>query len=85
MTTQRTDELLILLQDAGLDFVVVGGVAAIAHGSLLYINHIEAFAHDPRTKCSEPRTFRPFTTSVNCVKNRIGLDSYPKSKTMSRT
>jgi predicted nucleotidyltransferase len=33
VTTQRSDELLILLQDAGLEFVVVGGVAAIAHGS----------------------------------------------------
>ena len=33
MTAQRSDDLLILLQDAGLDFVVVGGVAAIAHGS----------------------------------------------------
>ncbi len=33
MTAQRSDDLLILLQDAGLDFVPVGGVAAIAHGS----------------------------------------------------
>jgi predicted nucleotidyltransferase len=30
---QQTDRLLALLQDAGVDFVVVGGVAALAHGS----------------------------------------------------
>ena len=30
---QQTDELLALLHDAGVEFVVVGGVAAICHGS----------------------------------------------------
>jgi predicted nucleotidyltransferase len=30
---QRTQELLVALQDAGFEFVVVGGVAAIAHGA----------------------------------------------------
>lgn len=30
---QQTDRLLAVLQDAGVDFVVIGGVAALAHGS----------------------------------------------------
>lgn len=30
---QRTDKLLEMLQDANVDFVVVGGVAAISHGA----------------------------------------------------
>ncbi len=30
---QRSDELLRLLLEAGVDFVVVGGLAAVAHGS----------------------------------------------------
>jgi predicted nucleotidyltransferase len=33
VSTQRTGELLALLQDAGVELVVVGGVAAIAHGA----------------------------------------------------
>ena len=33
MSGQRTEELLVLLQDAGFEFTVVGGVAAIAHGA----------------------------------------------------
>jgi predicted nucleotidyltransferase len=33
VTGQRTDRLLVVLQDAGFAFVVVGGVAAIAHGA----------------------------------------------------
>jgi predicted nucleotidyltransferase len=31
--TQQTDRLLVLLQDAGVRFVVIGGVAAISHGA----------------------------------------------------
>jgi len=30
---QQTDRLLAILQDAGVEFVVIGGVAALAHGS----------------------------------------------------
>lgn len=30
---QQTDRLLVLLQDAGVRFVVIGGVAAISHGA----------------------------------------------------
>lgn len=33
LTRQRTDDLLRLLADAGIDHIVVGGVAAIAWGS----------------------------------------------------
>lgn len=33
MTIQRTPELLRLLLDARVEFVIIGGVAAIAHGS----------------------------------------------------
>jgi predicted nucleotidyltransferase len=33
VSAQRSDDLLTLLQDAGFEFVVVGGVAAIAHGA----------------------------------------------------
>lgn len=33
MIQQRTEELLAVLQDAGFEFIVVGGVAAIAHGA----------------------------------------------------
>jgi predicted nucleotidyltransferase len=33
---QRTPELLRLLLDAGVEFVVIGGVAAIAHGSATF-------------------------------------------------
>lgn len=30
---QQTDQLLALLQDAGVDFMIIGGVAAIMHGA----------------------------------------------------
>jgi predicted nucleotidyltransferase len=30
---QQTERLLVLLQDAGVSFVVIGGVAAISHGA----------------------------------------------------
>lgn len=30
---QQSDRLLVLLQDAGVSFVVIGGVAALAHGA----------------------------------------------------
>lgn len=30
---QQTERLLEVLADSGLDFVVIGGVAAIAHGA----------------------------------------------------
>jgi hypothetical protein len=33
--TQQTERLLELLHDSGLPFVVVGGVAAVAHGSTI--------------------------------------------------
>jgi len=33
VSEQRSEELLVLLQDAGFEFIVVGGVAAIAHGA----------------------------------------------------
>ena len=32
--TQQTEKLLVLLQDAGVRFVVIGGVAAISHGAV---------------------------------------------------
>lgn len=31
--SQQTEKLLVLLQDAGVRFVVIGGVAAISHGA----------------------------------------------------
>lgn len=36
MTMQRTPELLRLLLDGGVEFVLIGGVAAIAHGSATF-------------------------------------------------
>lgn len=33
MSAQQTDELLKVLLDSGFEFIVVGGVAAIAHGA----------------------------------------------------
>lgn len=42
--TQQTDRLLALLQDAGVDFVVVGGVAAISHGAATLTRDLDVAA-----------------------------------------
>ncbi len=41
---QNTPELLRVLLDAEVDFVVVGGVAAIAHGSATFTVHFDVVA-----------------------------------------
>ena len=41
---QQTDELLGLLHDAGVQFVVVGGVAAICHGSATMTRDLDVAA-----------------------------------------
>jgi hypothetical protein len=41
---QRTRRLLALLQDAGVDFVVIGGVAALAHGAATFTRDLDVAA-----------------------------------------
>lgn len=41
---QQTDELLGLLHDAGVEFVVVGGVAAICHGATTMTRDLDVAA-----------------------------------------
>jgi predicted nucleotidyltransferase len=45
---QQTERLLELLADSGLDFVVIGGVAAIAHGATTATQDLDIAMHlDP--------------------------------------
>jgi predicted nucleotidyltransferase len=42
--TQQTEKLLVLLQDAGVRFVVIGGVAAISHGAATLTRDLDVAA-----------------------------------------
>ncbi|WP_257462486.1 nucleotidyltransferase [Archangium lipolyticum] len=82
---QRTPELLCLLLDAGVEFVLIGGVAAIAHGSATFTQDCDITApfteenlarllavlapHRPRYALAVPK--RPVTESPAALsKNR---------------
>jgi hypothetical protein len=82
---QRTPELLCLLLDAGVEFVLIGGVAAIAHGSATFTQDCDVTApfteenlarllavlvpHHPRYALAVPK--RPVTESPAALsKNR---------------
>ncbi len=41
---QSTDQLLCLLLDAGVEFIVVGGVAAISHGAATMTRDLDVVA-----------------------------------------
>ena len=41
---QQTDRLLAVLQEAGVDFVVIGGVAAISHGAATLTRDLDVAA-----------------------------------------
>ncbi len=50
MSTQDTPRLLTLLVDAGVRFLVIGGVAAIAHGASTFTRDLDVLvAFDPDT------------------------------------
>ncbi len=82
---QRTPELLRLLLDAGVEFVLIGGVAAIAHGSATFTHDCDITApfteenlarllsalapHNPRYALAIPK--RPVMESpATLAKNR---------------
>lgn len=58
---QQTEKLLVLLQDAGVHFVVIGGVAAISHGAATLTRDLDVAA--PLTPDNVERlmtTLRPY-------------------------
>lgn len=78
MSTQDTPRLLTLLVDAGVRFVVIGGVAAIAHGASTFTRDLDVLVafdadtisrlldalreHDPRAALDPAR--RPIPSDI---------------------
>lgn len=81
MSTQDTPRLLTLLVDAGVRFVVIGGVAAIAHGASTFTRDLDVLIafdadtitrllgvlqqHDPRAALDPAG--RPIPTAVSAL------------------
>lgn len=56
---QQTETLLVLLQESGFVFVVVGGVAAVAHGSPTFTADLDVAAPMTAEKMAALRPYHP--------------------------
>ena len=63
--TQQTEKLLVLLQDAGVRFVVIGGVAAISHGAATLTRDLDVAAPLTPDNVERLMTRRPVGVDVS--------------------